>query len=103
MGGTIFGRSPNLVVGAVSAIYGVLSVFHIGGFTPTADQNGVVTIAIGAIVAVIAGNASVAIASGQAAVNRAASTVADVVTQPVTIAPAATPPPTITPNQGGKP
>lgn len=67
----IFGRSPNLVIGAASAIYGVLAIFHVGGFSPTADQTTYVTAAIGAVVALIANSGSIQAAAGDAAKARA--------------------------------
>ena len=102
--GTVFGRSPNLVVGALSALYGVVSIFHVGGFTPTADQTNYVIIAIGALVGLIANTGSISIAAGQAAADRATSTVASVITEPTVVTPAtATPPPTIVPVTPPKP
>ena len=67
----ILGRSPNLVIGAATAIYGVVSVFHLGGFSPTPEQTGVVVTAIGAVVALIANSAGIQIAAGEAAKDRA--------------------------------
>lgn len=68
----IFGRSPNLVLGALLAVYGVVGSFHVFGFAPTADQTGQVVIAFGAIVALIANTSAVQIAAGKAATARAA-------------------------------
>ena len=58
----ILGRSPNLWVGAILAIYGLADVFNIGGFAPTVQQNGVFAIAVGAVVALVANSASIAAA-----------------------------------------
>lgn len=66
----IFGRSPNLVLGAGTAIFNTVVVFHIGGFDPTPDQVAVVNVMFGAIIALISNTSSVAIAAGRAAVAR---------------------------------
>ena len=58
----ILGRSPNLWIGAIVAIYGLADAFNVGGFNPTQVQNGVFAVAVGAIVALIANSASIAAA-----------------------------------------
>lgn len=57
---TIFGRSPNLWLGAVLSIFNVAVVYQVGGFNPTIEQIGVTNIALGAIIALIANSDSVA-------------------------------------------
>jgi hypothetical protein len=61
--GLILGRSPNLWLGAVTAIWGVIvAVEHIDPVIA-----GLVITAAGAIVALIAGSDSIQIAAGNAA------------------------------------
>jgi hypothetical protein len=66
----IFGRSPNLILGALTAIFNVLTVFHVGGFDPTVEQISVVNVALGAIVALIANSDNIMVAAGKAAAIR---------------------------------
>lgn len=66
----VFGRSPNLILGAVTAIFNVIVVFHILGFNPDATQIAVTNVAFGAIIALIANTASIQVAAGIAASNR---------------------------------
>lgn len=63
----IFNRSPNLLLGAVTAVFNVVVVFHILGFNPTPEQIATVNVAFGSIIALIANNAATAIAAGDAA------------------------------------
>lgn len=63
----IFGRSPNLVLGAVTAVFNVVVVFHVGGFDPDANQIAVTNVAFGAIIALIANSDSISQAAGAAA------------------------------------
>ena len=63
----IFGRSPNLILGAVTAVFNVVVVFHIGGFAPTIEQIATTNVAFGAIIAVIANTDTIAVAAGKAA------------------------------------
>lgn len=68
--GLIFGRSPNLILGAFAAILGALnglSVTHLDG-----TQMGLVTAAVGGVIAVVANTASIQQAAGKAAAARAA-------------------------------
>jgi uncharacterized membrane protein len=67
MNGTILGRSPNLIVGLLTAAFNIAVVFHIAGFTPTAEQIAAVDTFLGLVVAVIANTASIQIAAGNAA------------------------------------
>ena len=60
--GEILGRSANLWVGAVAAIYNLFVVFHLGGFDPTGEQNGAVNVAILALVILLANSRDNAIA-----------------------------------------
>ena len=69
----ILGRSPNLILGLVSAALGVVTTFHVGGFAPTTEQTGILLAFFGAVVAVIATTASIQIAAGNAAASRTAS------------------------------
>lgn len=66
----VFGRSPNLILGAVTAIFNVVVAFRVLGFAPTVDQIAVVNIAFGAIIAAIANDAGTQIKAGVAAATR---------------------------------
>ena len=66
----IFGRSPNLVLGAFTALFNVVVLSHLGGFDPTPELIAAVNIAAGAIIALVANTASIQIAAGQAAAER---------------------------------
>jgi len=66
----IFGRSPNLVLAAITAVFNVFVVFHIGGFNPTLDQVAVANALFAALVALIAGTDSFTRAAGVAAEDR---------------------------------
>ena len=68
-GGLILGRSPNLWLGAINAIWGIAVV--VANISPIVA--GLVVVAIGAVVSLIAGSDSIQIASGNAAQARAAS------------------------------
>ena len=68
----ILGRSATLWLGAALAIYGLAAGFNIGGFNPTDQQNALVTVAAGAVIALIAGSTSVAQKVVNAAAARAA-------------------------------
>lgn len=71
-GGLIFGRSPNLVLGAFTAIFNVVVlVLQSQGTQVTPELVAAVNIAAGAIVALIANTGSVQIAAGEAAKSRA--------------------------------
>lgn len=66
-GGLILGRSPNLWLGAFTAIWGVATlVLHIDPQIAAA-----VTVAAGAVITLVAGTDSIQIASGNAAAARA--------------------------------
>jgi len=67
----IFGRSPNLVLGALTALFNVGVAFHVNGFAPDVEQIAVVNLALGSLVALVANSASTAIAAGAAATMRA--------------------------------
>lgn len=67
----ILGRSPNLVLGLLTAVFNVAVTYHIGGFSPTVDQIGVTNIAFGALIALIANTGSIQAAAGEAAKARA--------------------------------
>lgn len=69
-GGLIFGRSPNLVLGALTAVFNVFVVAHIGGFAPTPETIAAVNIALGAVIALIANNGNIQQAAGKAAAAR---------------------------------
>lgn len=66
----ILGRSPNLILGFLSAVLNVVILFHVGGFDPTPEQivgaNGVLF----ALVALIANTDSIQVAAGKAAAVR---------------------------------
>lgn len=68
--GLIFGRSPNLVLGALTAVFNVLVVAHIGGFNPTPETIAAVNVALGAIIALVANTSSIQVAAGNAAKSR---------------------------------
>lgn len=63
----VFGRSPNLILGAATAIFNVFVAFHILGFAPDASQQAVVNLALGAIIAVVANDSVTQIKGGLAA------------------------------------
>lgn len=63
----IFGRSPNLILGAVTAIFNVVVVFHVGGFDPDTNQIAVTNVAFGAIIALVANSNTISQAAGAAA------------------------------------
>ena len=68
-GGLILGRSPNLVLGAVTALLNalqLLAVIHLD-----ATQLAGLNVLAGAVVALIANTSSIQIASGNAAADRA--------------------------------
>lgn len=52
--GTIAGRPASAIVGAAMAIYNVLVVFAVFGFTPTTEQNAAVNAAICAVIILLA-------------------------------------------------
>ena len=56
----ILGRSPNLWIGAITALYGLADGFHVAGFAPTDLQNGLFAVAVGAIVALVANSTTIA-------------------------------------------
>jgi hypothetical protein len=66
----IFGRSPNLILGATTAVFNVVVAFHVAGFDPNIDQIAVVNVALGAIVALVANSDSIQVAAGKAAALR---------------------------------
>jgi len=69
--GLIFGRSPNLIIGAFTAIFNVFVIGHIPGpWDPAVVA--AINIAAGAVVALIANTSSIQVAAGQAAADRAA-------------------------------
>lgn len=66
-GSLILGRSPNLVLGFLVALYNVVAIAHLGGFAPTPELTAAVNILLGAAVALIANTASIQVAAGDAA------------------------------------
>lgn len=66
----IFGRSPNLVLGACTAVFNTAVVFHIFGFNPDAAQIGTVNVMFGAIIALIANSDAITVVAGNAARTR---------------------------------
>jgi hypothetical protein len=71
----IAGRSPNLILGFLTAAFNALVVFHVGGFAPTLEQITIVNVFLGALVALVANVPELAIHAGVAAItqmNRAA-------------------------------
>ena len=69
-GGLIFGRSPNLVLGFLTAVFNVAVLSHVGGFAPTPELIGAVNILLGALVALVANTAAIQVAAGNAAADR---------------------------------
>lgn len=69
-GGLVFGRSPNLVLGALTAIYNVFVIAHVPGVWDPAVV-AAVNIALGAVIALIANSPSIQVAAGDAAKDRA--------------------------------
>jgi hypothetical protein len=66
----ILGRSPNLVLGAFTALFNVIVLTNVlTGLTP--ELVAAVNIAAGAIIALIANTASIQISAGDAARSRA--------------------------------
>lgn len=63
----IFGRSPNLTLALLAAIFNLLVTFHIGGFDPTAEQIAQVNTFLFALVAFIANSDTLVRAAGDAA------------------------------------
>ncbi len=70
--GLVFGRSPNLVLGFLTAAWNVVVIAHVGGFNPTPELIAGVNILLGAFVALIANTASIQIAAADAAKARKA-------------------------------
>lgn len=66
----ILGRSPNLVLGAATALFNVVVVLQVGGFNPTAEQISAVNVLLAALVALIANSDTISAAAGKAAVSR---------------------------------
>lgn len=66
----ILGRSPNLILGFLTALFNLAVVFQPFGFVPTMEQIAAVNVALGAAVAVIANSATISIAAGNAAAAR---------------------------------
>ena len=66
----LLGRSPNLVLGALTAVFNIIVAIHLGGFNPDVSQIAVVNVGLGAIVALIANNDTVQIAAGRASAAR---------------------------------
>ncbi len=64
-GGLILGRSPNLVLGAFTALFNVVVLSNV--FTLTPELVAAVNIAAGAIIALIANTTSIQVAAGDAA------------------------------------
>jgi len=67
---TILGRSPNLWLGAVTALFNLAVVYHVLGFSPDATQIGATNIFFGVIIALIANSDKVTTAVKAAAVAR---------------------------------
>lgn len=68
--GTIFGRSPNLALGVLTALFNVIILFHVGGFNPTAEQISSVNILFGSMIAFVANIPQTTIAAGIHAIRR---------------------------------
>jgi hypothetical protein len=68
--GTIFGRSPNLAFGLVTAIYNVAVVSHLFGYHPMLEEVGAVNIMLGAVIAFVANVPELAIHAGIQAILR---------------------------------
>lgn len=65
--GLIFGRSPNLVLGAFTALFNVIVLSKVLGPGLTPELVAAVNIAAGAVIALIANAASIQVAAGEAA------------------------------------
>jgi hypothetical protein len=73
--GLIFGRSPNLILGAFTAIFNVAVLISAQLDYPiTGEIVAAVNAAAGALILVVAGNSGIQIASGAAATARANGT-----------------------------
>ena len=66
----IFGRSPNLMLAFLSAVFNGVVLFHINGFAPTPEQIGGVNAILFALVALIANTDSITKAAAEAAEKR---------------------------------
>ncbi len=65
-GGLILGRSPNLILGALTAVFNVFVIAHIPYVWDPAVV-AAVNIAAGAVITLIANTGSIAVAAGDAA------------------------------------
>ena len=63
----VLGRSPNLALGAITAIFNVVVAFHVLGFNPDVGQITTVNLAFGALIAFVANQDSITTAAGEAA------------------------------------
>lgn len=68
----ILGRSANLFLGVITAALNVAQLTHIGGFDLTTEALAAINILAGAVIALLAGSDTLAIAKGQAALTRRA-------------------------------
>jgi hypothetical protein len=69
--GLIFGRSPNLVLGAFTAVFNVVVlVAKSMGVSLTPELVAGINLAAGAIIAVVANNSDIQMAAGTAAASR---------------------------------
>ena len=66
----ILGRSPNLILGAFTALLNVAVLGHIGGFNPTPELVAALNIAAGTLITLVANSASLQIQAGIAAKGR---------------------------------
>lgn len=72
-GGLIFGRSPNLVLGALTAVFNVFVIAHVPYVWDPATV-GAINIAAGAVIALVANTTSIQVAAGNAAAARSNGT-----------------------------
>lgn len=66
----ILGRSPNLILGFLTAAFNAVVVFHVYGFAPTLDQITIVNVLLGAAVALVANVPELAITAGVKAITK---------------------------------
>ena len=66
----ILGRSPNLVLGAVTAVFNVVVVFHVLGFNPDVTQIATANLMFASVIALIANSGSINEAAGNASRTR---------------------------------
>jgi hypothetical protein len=66
----ILGRSPNIVLGFLTAAFNAIVIFHLNGFAPTVEQTAAVNVLLGAGVLLIANTSELAVAAGVKAIAR---------------------------------